>query len=220
VTDALSRRIAEAVANLGAGARPLIAFDGPDAAGKTWLADRVAEYVSGPTCRASIDGFHAPAATRRRRGSLSPDSYYRDSFDYDALTERLLRPFAEGAREVHTSVFDHRTDQPRRGTARVEPEAALLFDGVFLLRPELKDRWSLRIYLRVSDEHVLARARRRDAELFGGDAAVVERYRRRYLPGQALYRREARPEQAAHVVVDNDDFDAPVIVKWDVPAAG
>src|SRR5918912_955294 len=72
-----------------------VAIDGPDAAGKTTLADELAAGLRGrgrETIRASIDGFHRPRAARYRRGPGSPERYYEDSFDYAALHKELLDP--------------------------------------------------------------------------------------------------------------------------------
>jgi uridine kinase len=214
---ALAQRIALMIGALAAGPRPAVAFDGPDAAGKTWLADQVASHASFPVCRASIDGFHTPSEVRRRRGNLSADGYYRDCFDYQALVDRLLLPFRAGAPTVHAAVFDFRCDAEKQQVVPVADRSVLLFDGVFLLRPRLLGHWTLRIYLHVSEEQTMARALRRDLALFGSAATIVERYRRRYLPGQALYRQEARPHDQADIIIDNDDPGSPKILSWNVP---
>ena len=76
---------------------------------------------------------------------------------------------------------------------------------------------TLAIYLRVSPETTLRRALARDLDLFGSADEIRRRYLSRYLPGQALYRAEATPEDTAHVVVDNDDPRHPVIIRWQPP---
>lgn|ERR1019366_3001970 len=91
-----------------------VAIDGPDAAGKTTLADalaaRIAEETGGAretsgaretggtskTIRVSIDDFHQPRNVRYRRGPLSPEGYLEDSFDYDAVGRLVLEPLAPG----------------------------------------------------------------------------------------------------------------------------
>ena len=76
-----------------------VAIDGVDAAGKTTLADELVaplERAGRQVVRASIDGFHHPEAIRRRRGSLSAEGYYRDSFDHATLAEELLLPLGPG----------------------------------------------------------------------------------------------------------------------------
>ena len=194
-----------------------VAVDGVDAAGKTTLADELAPIVRDlgrPVIRASIDGFHNPAAVRRRRGSLSPEGYFHDSFDRAALIDALLRPLGPGGSlEFRRAMFDFRTDQPRVvATERTEPNAVLLLDGVFLLRPELRDHFDFSIFLRVDFRVTVARAERRDAKLFGGPAEVRERYEKRYVPGQRLYLASAEPERWASVVIDHDDPLRPVVV--------
>ena len=62
----------------------------------------------------------------------------------------------------------------------------LVFDGVFLLRPELIDRWDRRIFVFAAFEKSLARARIRDLAPLGSAARVEQRFRNRYLPPTAL----------------------------------
>ncbi len=56
-----------------------VAIDGVDAAGKTMLADELVAPIEGlgrSVIRASIDGFHNPAAVRYRRGNTDPEGYF------------------------------------------------------------------------------------------------------------------------------------------------
>ncbi len=140
---------------------------------KTTLADRVAQQIARPTCRVSIDDWHNPRDVRLRRGDESPVGYYEDSFDYEAITTHLLHPFRAGASRVQTAGFDFRADASVAADCEVgSPTAALLLDGVFLLRPELLHRWDLSVYLHVPESVTLARAVVRDAELLGGAEPV------------------------------------------------
>ncbi|WP_207786319.1 hypothetical protein [Micromonospora globispora] len=41
-----------------------------------------------------------------------------------------------------------------------------------------------------------------------------QRYRERYLPGQDLYRAEARPVERADIVLGMDDPLDPVVLHW------
>lgn len=212
-------RLAAVVANLSRTQdRVLVGVDGPDAAGKTTLADHLAAALAVPTLRASIDGFHQPRELRYQRGELSAEGYFRDSFDYQALLGECLRPFREGAARVQVARYDYKTDAGSSvHAADVPRRAVLIFDGVFLLREQLRDQWTLSVYLRVSPRETLRRARVRDVNLFGSHEEIERRYVGRYLPGQALYRGEVGPEAVAHVVVDNDRVDAPAVKRWALP---
>jgi uridine kinase len=208
--DHLVQELASRIAELERPHPVRVAIDGVDAAGKTTLADEIALVISGfgrSVIRASIDGFHHPAAVRRRRGPLSPEGYFHDSFNYAALRAQLLDPLGpDGSREFRRAVFDFRAD--RCVEAPIEcaaPDAVLLFDGVFLLRSELRECFDFSIFVRADFAVTLARAERRDRALFGTPEEIRRRYQERYVPGQRLYLGTAQPERWASVVIDNND---------------
>lgn len=195
-----------------------VAIDGVDAAGKTTLADELVEpleQLDREVIRASMDGFHNPAALRCQRGDLSPEGYFRDSFNLAGLIDSLLAPLGpRGNRQYRRALFDHRLDATVECSVdKATQRAVLLFDGVFLLRDELRPFWDFSIFVRASFDVALARAETRDREFVGDVAEVRQQYAERYLPGQRLYFAEARPERRADFVVDNDDPERPSIVR-------
>ncbi len=199
--------------------RVLVGIDGPDAAGKTTFADRLSVQLGGDAVRASTDAFHNPEAVRRRRGELSPDGYYQDAFDYMAIVDELLKPFRAGRKRVATCRYDYGKEAPIQVDVDVPTRSVLVFDGVFLLRQELRRYWTLSIYLSVSPEESLRRGAARDAHLFGSEAEAKRRYAARYIPAQARYRAEADPDRLANVVVDNTEPDNPILLRWSPPGS-
>ena len=109
---------------------------------------------------------------------------------------------------------------PYGQTVVVPARAVLVVDGVFLQREQLRELWTVAIYLKVSPAEFLERARRRDRAVLGSVAEVERRYRGRYLPGQVLYRDDATPETAADVLIDNEDPASPVLVRWPSSSPG
>lgn len=191
-----------------------VAVDGPDAAGKTVLADELGQALASrgrSVIRASVDGFHRPRAERSRRGPESPESYYEDSFDTIGIQESLLAPLGPGGDLCYrTALFDYREDRPVHSPLLEAPrDAILVFDGVFLLRRELRRHWDYAVFVDARFEVTLQRALRRDVGLFGSTAEVERRYRERYIPGQRLYYARANPQARADVVVVNDDPSVP-----------
>ena len=194
-----------------------VAIDGIDGAGKTSLADELVEPLASlgrPVIRASIDGFHRTRAERYRRGDESAEGYYCDSFDNTALVTALLGPLGPaGTRRYRTAVFDYRDDKPvTQQVETADRSAVLIFDGVFLLRPELVCSWDFTVFLQTSFATALERVMSRDASTFGSSSAARERYATRYQPGQRLYLAEATPERFADVVIVNDDLSRPRMV--------
>ncbi len=213
---ALVERMAELIDAIQRSHPVRVAIDGPDAAGKTTLADELASalHVRGRTViRASIDGFHRPRAERYRRGEDSAEGYYQDSFDHPALRRELLDPLGPGGtRRYRRAVFDFRLDAPQAVPPATAPDdAVLVFDGVFLLRPELVGCWDLTVFVSVGFDETLRRALERDVQLFGSREEVERRYRSRYIPGQRLYFAAAHPREAADLVVYNDDPARPLL---------
>lgn len=194
-----------------------VAIDGIDAAGKTTLADELADLLAPygrPVIRASVDSFHRPRAERYRRfGSLSPEGFYQDAFDYPTLRSVLLDPLAPGGdRRYRRACFDVVRDAPLAAEwLMAANDAILLFDGVFALRPELAPTWDFRIFVQIPLALSLARALERDLALLGSPEAVRERYDKRYLPAQAHYLATIRPMDLAEVVVENADPAQPTV---------
>lgn len=193
-----------------------VAIDGVDAAGKTSLADELVaplERLGRPVIRASIDGFHNPRTVRYRQGSLSPQGYFEDSFDYSAVVDVLLRPLGPGgSRSFCRAAFDVRSDTRVPVVfERAAADAILLFDGVFLLRNELRDHFDFSIFVHADFDVTTRRAEARDVTVLGSVEEVRRRYRDRYVPGQRLYLSSVRPAQRASVVIDNNEPSMPAI---------
>ena len=203
-------RLARAILAIDVPHPTRVAIDGPDAAGKTILADQLVPLIERegrPVIRASIDGFHRPRAERLARGPESPEGYFRDSFDYPALRGTLLDPLGPGGdRQYRRQVFDFRTDQPVVQATEVAPaNSILLLDGVFLLRRELFDSWDFRVFVAAPFVETQRRAATRDSALFGSEAEERRRYAGRYVPGQRLYYALEHPQSKADAVLDNQD---------------
>jgi uridine kinase len=213
----LIEELSSAIGSLGLDHPVRVAVDGVGAAGKTFLADEIAEAFerSGRTAiRAGVDGFHHPRVVRHRLGPLSPRGYYEDSFDYTAVISSLLLPLGPGGTlRYRTAAYDFRIDAPVESPElEAPPDAVLVFDGVFLLRRELVRHWDFRIFVNAGFETTLKRALTRDVELFGSPEAVRERYNERYIPGEQMYLNAVRPRESADVVVENDDPADPGLV--------
>ena len=191
-----------------------VAIDGVDGTGKTTLADELAEPVARrgrPVVRVSIDDFHNPRSVRYRQGRQSPRGNYEDSFDLPRVISRVLAPLGpDGDRAVRRKAFDYRTDAAVEAPLEtVADDAVLLLDGIFLQRPELRGHFDLTIFLDASFQETVARQVERD----GGAPDVEAASNQRYVGGQRMYLEACDPRARADVVVDNEDWRAPRIVR-------
>lgn len=85
----------------------------------------------------------------------------------------------------------------------------LVFDGVFLMRRELIDRWDLRIFVSTALEKTVARAVIRERRV--SSPVEVERpWRERYIPSRQFHVDTVRPTDHADITVHNDEPQQPV----------
>jgi uridine kinase len=214
--DTVLNQLADVLAGITCPHPLRVAIDGVDAAGKTTLADELAPLLPArrrPVIRASVDYFHNPRAIRYRRGSDSPEGYFHDSFNYTAVKTLLLEPLGpNGNRQYRRGCFDHERDRAVEYPLEHAPDdAILLFDGIFILRPELHAYWDFKIFVDVDFDTMVARAVQRHETQHGPDPEVRARNRNRYVPGQRLYLESCRPKAHADLIFDNRDLSAPSI---------
>jgi uridine kinase len=216
--DVLLERLAGLITQTRSAQLLRVAVDGPDAAGKTTLAGELADRLAGKrdVIRASTDGFHRPgrsgtaAGTCPRRALTTTRSTTTPSAP-SCSTRSGQAAVGVTARPCST----HRRDAPVEPSPRPAPAGAvLLFDGVFLLRPRLRDGWDIALFVDADPGEVLRRVLARDTRLMGGPDRIRERYQRRCLPAQQLYRADAAPEARADVVIDNTDPVRPRVLTW------
>ena len=213
----LLNRLAAAIVALHPQRIIRVAIDGVDGAGKTTLADALAPLVATqgrPAIRASVDDFHHPRALRYARGRHSPDGFYLDSYDYDSFRALLLDPLSpEGSGRYVARHFDLDNDRPFDPvTQQAPPTAALVVDGIFLHRPELRAYWDISVFLKVDFDVSVPRGAQRGPASNSLDPAAP--LNQRYVGGQKRYLTECAPERQADIVIDYNDLHAPGILKW------
>lgn len=206
-----------------------MAVDGADGAGKTTFAAALTELLAKPPAEpavasmnespsvpaldarhVSVDGFHRPRRERYARGRRSPEGFWSDSYDYDALHRELLGPWRQGSGSYRTAVHDVAIDEPVQTPSRPVPSrGVLVVDGIFLLRDELVGGWDLAVRLEASAVERFRRMAARDGSPAGPDHPD----NRRYLLGQRLYEDACDPVARADLVVQCDRWDRPHLLR-------
>ena len=181
--------VADRVGALRAPRPVCVAVDGPDAAGKTTFAGVLGDALrerGRVVVPLAVDDHPRPEEVRHARGRDSPEGYYRDAVDQDALIAAVGAP--------------------------TEPGTIVLCEGIFLLRPELLGMWDLTIHVTAPFETRLLRALARHVPQLGTPTEVEHLYRTRYEPGQDLYRAAGHPAQAADILIDTSNPDHPTFL--------
>lgn len=196
----------------------LVGIDGRSAAGKTTLADELASHLraSGRSAlRCELDDFHPPGHKHRRlTRPYTPETYYREGYDYAAFRQLVLDPLQPGgSRRCRFALWDSYRDAPMpEQWTEVGDDAVVVVDGIFLFRPEFHPLWHEAIWLHVDWETMIERAAGRDVAWVGSAEVVRERYRTFWIPTHTLYEETTEPQRFAHVRVDNRRPDAPLLL--------
>ncbi len=191
-----------------------VGVDGVDGSGKTVFADELAEVLRSLgkyVVRVSVDAFHNVRSTRYRRGRLSPEGFWLDSFNYERLHADVLTPLGPGgSRRYRSAAHDLASDQVLDPAYDVAPPGAILIaDGLFLHRDELAGAWEFSVFLDVPFEVTVARMAARDGTNPHPGHPTIQRY----VGAQQLYFKTCTPRERATIVIDNTTFDAPHIIE-------
>ena len=193
-----------------------VAIDGIDAAGKTKLAKELIfplKRSRRQVIQVSLDNFHNPTHIRYRRGKDSPEGYYYDSFNYEVLIENVLDPISPGGnRKIKSVLFNLISNSIIDSEYEVVDEnAIILFDGIFLMRPELVKYWDVSIFVDITLDTAMNRAYEREKLNGLSYEEIHALYEKRYFGGQKIYFDRSSPHQHVNIIVDNDDFKNPMI---------
>jgi uridine kinase len=193
-----------------------VAIDEVDNAGKSKLAKELLfplRKSKRQVISVSIDGFHHPKKFRYRRGEYSPEGYYYDSFNLEAIVSNVLKPLSPtGNRTFRRQIFDYTVDQVVDSAwETAQDNAILLFDGIFLQRQELDPFWDIRIFIDIDQDVSLDRAIKRDMYYYHSVKIIEQKYHQRYFPAHKIYFDRCHPKQRADIIIENNDWQNPTI---------
>jgi uridine kinase len=194
--------------------RALLAVDGVDGSGKSRFAEALAAACAAegrPAVLMHVDDFRRPVdwgAPGTDEAALYYDRYY----DL-AMLDGCLRAFLDGAARTEHPRFDSTRDA-LDGTSEVRfGDAPLcIVEGVFVLRVEAAAAAPL-VSLEVSESEATRRILDRDAARGRPLDVVRHRLTRRYQPAQSRYRAAFDPAGRADVLVDNERWDRPRMLR-------
>lgn len=165
---------------------PLVAIDGPAAAGKSTLADRLAERFSAQIFH--MDDFFLQPHQRSAQRLAQPGG----NVDHERFLEEVLLPLQSGP------PFEYRAYDCRSGLmqARQAQQAPLyVVEGAYSLRPELQPHYDLRVFLDVDPDLQAARILKRNGD------ALAQRFFKEWIPLENAYFEAFGIRQAADMLL-------------------
>ncbi|GAB3519752.1 uridine kinase [Arthrobacter monumenti] len=196
---------------LPAAHRTLIGIDGVDGSGKTTFANTLAmSFPSRQTAVIHVDDFLNPPEVRHRRGRHSPEGFWLDSYDYEALWRDVIEPLLPSGTGIYRAAsFDPSKDKALQPSPQQSAtDTVVIIEGMFLHLDELVNVWDLSLFLDVPFDETARRMATRD----GTEADPEHPSMRRYVGGQRMYFAAARPWERADLVIDNSDPGFPKVI--------
>ena len=129
----------------------VVAIDGGGGAGKSTLARGISAEFAGRVSIIRCDDFYRPLASTER----SPKVAYEEYFDWRRLRDEVLIPLCAG-KNARYQRYDWSTDRLAEWT-EVKPREIVLIEGVFSMRPELRDLIDAAIFIETPREERIRR---------------------------------------------------------------
>lgn len=167
-------------------------------AGKTTLVSELHEFRD--TLVLHIDDYIVERSKRYDTGHSEAMEYYALQWDVDGLVRQLFRPLHEGLRKLTLMKYDQEHDKVHKQMLDVSPCHVVVVEGIFLQRPEWRPYFDHVIYLDCPHSVRYERVLQRDTYI-GDLEARLQKYRRRYWPGEDYYLKTVLPWEGADVIV-------------------
>jgi uridine kinase len=196
--------------------KPLIVgINGVDTSGKSTFTRELERYlytIGFKSQIVAIDDFHNPSQIRNKEKD-PVISYINNAFDIKKIEDELLKPvITDGILNKELLLLDiEKNEFINRKRFVVDEDTIILFEGVLLYREPLNQYFDFQIFIDVSYDEVLKRAVKRDVGLFGD--TVIEKYKNKYIPIQKLYIERNSPKDTSDIIIDNNDYCNPKIIK-------
>jgi len=194
----------------------IVAITGPDASGKSQLAINLNKELKTNNINTLLiqgDWFHYPKKQRESATGNLDEQFLYKMINFDRLKNEVLEPIRQKNNNITFTHHDYDTDKAKVENISIFDPVVILVEGIFILRPSLRNYFDFKIYIHVDPETTLKRALVRDKKRYGNLSTITDKYKNKYLPGQALHRKLHDPMAISNIIVDNNDWEHPKVIK-------
>ena len=183
----------------------IVAIDGLSGAGKTTIVKSLEREISNRNCKAvtiHIDDYIVERDKRYNTGFEEWYEYYYLQWNIESLTRHLFEGLLHNHHDLQLPFYDHSTDSLRMRALSIPASSIVLIEGIFLQRREWRGFYDYVIYLNCPREVRYERVLKRDSYI-GDIQQRLNKYNKRYWPGEKHYLEVENPIEQADVVIDN-----------------
>ncbi len=171
----------------------LVAVDGQGGSGKSTFARELAGLLLAAVVVEGDDFYRVMPEDVRAR--LGPEEGYESYFDWQRLRDQVLDPVRSQESVLRYQRYDWQRGQLGESLERPMPDVVIV-EGVYTLRPQLRDLFDLRIFVQTS---TAARLRRQE-ERGENTSAWIQRW----VAAEDHYVSTWAPQAAAEIVIQGD----------------
>ncbi|MFB6193808.1 MAG: uridine kinase [Halobaculum sp.] len=155
----------------------VVGIAGGTGAGKTTVAELIAESVGESVTRVPMDDYYEDLSHLAVEERAEVNYDHPDAFEWELLRDHLGALVAGEA--VETPVYDFEIHNRRDETRTVEPTPVVVLEGIFALYDDaITDLLDLRLYVETDPDLRILRRIERDVVERGRDLTeVIDRYR-------------------------------------------
>ncbi len=186
LTDLIQQRVVS-----GQGAMTFVAIDGPSGAGKSTLAGALLSSLQGATV-VHVDDFYSDEGMDPS-GGVNVEDACDQYVDWLKLYDLVLQPLRDGENGYY-QIYDWVAQRPDIWVT-LEPQGVLIVEGVYAMRPELREAYDVKVFVDTSPEIRL----RRLAERSDNPVWV-----KRWAEAEMWYHDNLRPIDYADVIVSGE----------------
>lgn len=166
----------------------LLAIDGRCTSGKTTLAKELAKELG---CNlVHTDDFYLPFSERTSERMAQPHGH----MDVGRLLKEVLIPLSTGKEAFYCPYDCHSDDYTKE--QRLNPKKSTIVEGSYSCAPELRELYSLRVFMNISPEKQMERLILRSAE-------TAENFCRQWIPREEFYFSECRVKESCDLIIEN-----------------
>lgn len=171
----------------------LVGIAGGSGSGKTTFAKKVFKQLSQNASLISMDSYYLDQLPNSSLTSTgNPNFDHPHAFDWQLLHDHLAT-LKSGA-QVHSPVYDFKTNSRTDETILVKPERVVLFEGIFsLFDKDIRELLDIKCFLHVDSDIRFTRRLHRDVNERGRSLeSVIEQY---YETVRPMYQKYLEPQK-------------------------
>ena len=180
----------------------IVALDGLSGAGKTTLVQKLEQELSAHGCKVMIFHIDDHIVEREKRYNTGHEEWYEFyslQWDVEWLRVKLFESLHNNVGEITLPYYDKTSNSYSTKKTVIETDSIVLIEGIFLQRKEWRKYFDFVVYLDCTREKRYERLLSRDTYI-GDKQAILDKYNRRYWPGEDYYLNVENPLDKADMI--------------------